>query len=107
MYSSAVDRSATTRWRVPLTVSSNSLLAGGVMSLSARFDLQQARGIAANDRVLFGRAQSGDTLDQLDRIVIAHVIRVVGAEQHVVRAVAGNHAVEQGGVEGQRIEVEL
>src|SRR6266850_7537360 len=70
-------------------------------------DLEQAGGIAPHYPLLLGGGQARHAVDQADRVFLAHVERIVGAEQNLRRAELVDQVAQHLGIEGDRVEKEL
>src|ERR1700676_159575 len=67
--------------------------------------LWQARRVAAPDHVPVGTLEPADAPDQPERILFAHVVGIVGAEQHVPRPVLADHMAQHLRIEGDGVEI--
>src|SRR2546426_3069654 len=70
-------------------------------------NLQQASGVASHDLPFLKRGQLPDSADESHRVLHAHVVGVVGAEQDVIGAEALDQVMEHAGIEGEAVEIEL
>src|SRR3954466_8889672 len=70
-------------------------------------DPKQASGVAAHDLALVRSGKAFGPADEIDRMLHPHVVRIVGAEHHVVGAIALDHVPEHRLVEGDGVEIEL
>src|SRR5712671_1922232 len=54
------------------------------LNLPARLDPEQLRGVAADDRVSLRARQRFYIFDEVDWLVVAHVVRVIGADHDMI-----------------------
>src|SRR3989441_1067210 len=70
-------------------------------------NLQQAGCVTSHDLPFLKRGQLLDSADESHRVLHAHVVGVVGAEQDVIGAEALDQVMEHAGIEGEAVEIEL
>src|SRR5438034_9998658 len=70
-------------------------------------DLEQTGSVAPHYPFLLGRGKARHAIDQADRVFLAHVEGVVGAEQHLRRAELVDQVAQHLGIERDRVEKEL
>src|SRR5271166_1662786 len=69
-------------------------------------DVQQARGIAAEDGATFGTAEPPGTFDKSERIYLAHIGGIIGPHQDMVGAVLRDEVFELMVGIDYRVEIE-
>src|SRR5436189_160424 len=70
-------------------------------------DLEQTGSVASHYPFLLDRGEPRHAVDQADRVFLAHVEGIVGAEQHLRRAELVDQVAQHLGVERDRVEKEL
>src|SRR5213592_1737647 len=70
-------------------------------------NLQQPGCVASHDLSFLKRGQLPDSADESHRVLHAHVVGVVGAEQDVIGAEALDQVMEHAAIEGEAVEIEL
>src|SRR5438105_15629546 len=76
--------------------------------LSLRWaDLEKPGGVAAHDQVLVRFRNPRGAANEIDRMLHAHVVGIVGTQHHMICTVAVDQVLQHGAVEGDGVEVEL
>src|SRR5438309_4177109 len=70
-------------------------------------DLEQTGGVASHYLFPLGGGEPRHALDQADRVFLAHVEWIVGAEQHLRRAELVDQVAQHLGIERDRVEKEF
>src|SRR5207247_7729502 len=70
-------------------------------------DLEQTGSVASHYPFAFGGGEPRHAVDQADRVFLAHVEGIVGAEEHLRRAELVDQVAQHLGVERDRVEKEL
>src|SRR6266852_1243055 len=70
-------------------------------------DLEQTGSVASHYPLLLGRGEARHAVDQADRVFLAHVEGVVGAEEHLRRAELVDQVAQHLGIERDRVEKKL
>src|SRR6267378_5360188 len=70
-------------------------------------DLKQTGSVASHYPFLLGRRKPRHAVDQADRVFLAHVEWIVGAEQHLRRAELVDQVAQHFRIERDRVEKKL
>src|SRR6266704_2621117 len=70
-------------------------------------DPEQTRCIGTLDKIALRASEARYTCDQRQRIVLAHVVRIIGAEQYMISPVTIDHVAQHPRIEGDGVEIEF